>query len=97
MRNVQQQTSLDAADLNAYFNGMDRGSIGAWMRRNSTTNGDYDIYLYNGSTLAAVSGLGQSVNTVAFDTLWVRWYNPYRSSVELSTPASDLRTGDTGL
>ena len=47
-----------------YFTPVETGTIGAWLRRNNTTAGDLDIYLYGvtGSTpyLAAVVGLGRN-------------------------------------
>jgi hypothetical protein len=36
-----------------------RGAIGAWMRRTTTTEGDFDLYLYGGASLCCVAGLGR--------------------------------------
>jgi len=56
----QHDTSTSAAtQLSGSFAQMERGVVGAWMRRSSTSHGDYDIYLYGGSTLACVAGLGR--------------------------------------
>lgn len=44
--------------LTGIFSPLIEGSVGAWMRRTSTSVGDYDIYVYGGSYLAAVVGLG---------------------------------------
>ena len=39
---------------------MTQGVVSAWMRRDATTNGDFDIYLYGSGTLGAVAGLGRN-------------------------------------
>jgi hypothetical protein len=49
-----------AISLTATFVGREKGRVGAWMRRTSTTVGDCDIYLYSASTLTAVAGLGRN-------------------------------------
>jgi hypothetical protein len=49
-----------AIQLTASFAGREKGRVGAWMRRTSTTVGDCDIYLNSGSTLACVAGLGRN-------------------------------------
>jgi hypothetical protein len=54
-----------ATQLWDYFTPRQKGSIGAWLRRDSTSPGDYDLYLYgNGATptggvLACAAGLGR--------------------------------------
>lgn len=50
-----------ATTLTNAFAARTSGAVGAWLRRSSTTSGDYDIYLYgnNGATLAGVAGLGR--------------------------------------
>ncbi len=45
--------------LSTVFPGKEHGAVGAWMRRTSTSAGDYDIYIYEGSTLACAAGLGR--------------------------------------
>jgi len=61
VRSVRQNdTSVTAAtQLQGVFTGQATGVVSAWMRRTDTTAGDYDIYLYDGSTLVAVAGLGR--------------------------------------
>jgi hypothetical protein len=56
---LQHDTSSGSTQLRGSFAEMDRGVVGAWMRRSSTSNGDYDIYLYDGSALSCVAGLGR--------------------------------------
>jgi len=46
--------------LTGDFSPQTRGVVGAWMRRSSTSPGDYDIYLYDGSTLSCAAGLGRN-------------------------------------
>lgn len=62
VRSVRQRDadSSGADTLTGDFAPMEQGLVGAWMRRTSTSNGDYDIYLYGGSTLAVVGGLGRN-------------------------------------
>jgi hypothetical protein len=48
-----------SVQLNANISSTQSGRIGAWMRRNSSSNGDCDIYLYGGATLSCVAGLGR--------------------------------------
>jgi uncharacterized repeat protein (TIGR01451 family) len=48
------------ATLTGSFEPAERGAVGFWLRRDSTSNGDVDLYLYQGSTLAAVGGLGRN-------------------------------------
>jgi hypothetical protein len=45
--------------LSRTFAPMSAGRVGAWMRRTSSPAGDYDIYLYGGSALTCVGGLGR--------------------------------------
>jgi hypothetical protein len=61
-RSVRQHDADDsgADTLTGDFAPMEKGVVGAWMRRTSTSDGDYDIYLYGGSTLAVVGGLGRN-------------------------------------
>ncbi len=51
-----------STQLSAGFTAMETGGVGAWMRRGSTSSGDYDIYLYGngGSVLSCVAGLGRN-------------------------------------
>jgi uncharacterized repeat protein (TIGR01451 family) len=49
-----------STNIRGSFASIEKGSVGAWLRRNNTTAGDYDIYLYEGTTLAAVVGLGRN-------------------------------------
>jgi len=52
----------DAASVTGEFNPLSQGIVGAWMNRNSTSEGDLDIYLYGGSSLTCVAGLGRNGN-----------------------------------
>lgn len=45
--------------LETFFLQKDLGVVGAWMRRTSTSLGDYDIYLYGSAALSCVAGLGR--------------------------------------
>ena len=59
----QHDTSGSAAtQLTGAFPPEDPGAVGAWMRRTSTSVGDYDVYLYGGggTTLSCVAGLGRN-------------------------------------
>jgi hypothetical protein len=60
-RAVRQYDSSAAAStqLKGFFDAMAAGRVGAWMRRASTSAGDYDIYLYGGTALGCVAGLGR--------------------------------------
>ena len=49
-----------AVQLTADFASKEKGRIGIWMRRNSSSNGDCDIYMYGGATLSCVAGLGRN-------------------------------------
>jgi predicted GH43/DUF377 family glycosyl hydrolase len=49
----------DATQLTGSFGAAVRGRVSAWMRRASSSAGDYDIYLYGGNALACVAGLGR--------------------------------------
>jgi hypothetical protein len=56
----QHDTSPSAAtQLEGRFTGRETGAVAAWMRRDTTTFGDYDIYLYGGASLGCVAGLGR--------------------------------------
>ena len=61
-RSVRQNdiSTSDNTQLRGYFEQMNRGVVSAWMRRNSTSLGDYELYLYGGSTLACIAGLGRN-------------------------------------
>jgi hypothetical protein len=48
-----------ATQLIGSFASMGTGRVSAWMRRASSSAGDYDIYLYGGAALACVAGLGR--------------------------------------
>jgi len=57
----QRDTSASASvTLTGSFSEQESGVVGAWMRRSSTSSGDYDIYLYGGATLSCVAGLGRN-------------------------------------
>jgi hypothetical protein len=60
-RSVRQEdtSSGSSTQLRGSFGSMSGGVVGAWMQRTSTSNGDYDIYLYGGSSLSCVAGLGR--------------------------------------
>jgi len=45
--------------LKGSFEARETGRVSAWMRRESTSEGDYDLYIYGGSSLACVAGLGR--------------------------------------
>ena len=53
------------------------GRIGSWLRRNSSSNGDCDIYMYGGATLSCVAGLGRNGDfhywNGSFQTTGVNW------------------------
>ncbi len=49
-----------AVQLASDFASRPTGRIGSWMRRNSSSNGDCDIYMYSGATLCCVAGLGRN-------------------------------------
>jgi len=59
------------------FSSRESGRIGAWMRRNSTSTGDCDIYMYGGATLSCVAGLGRNGDfhywNGAFQPTGVNW------------------------
>ncbi len=78
-----------ATTITRFFSQKESGAVEAWMRRDSTSNGDYDIYLYQDSTdagdsaLACVAGLGRDGDFHYWDgdfhptgVLWDvdRWY-----------------------
>jgi predicted GH43/DUF377 family glycosyl hydrolase len=48
-----------ATQLKGFFSGQESGRVSAWMRRASTSAGDYDIYLYGGTALGCVAGMGR--------------------------------------
>jgi hypothetical protein len=60
-RSVRQRdlSASGATQLKASFSAMSAGRVSAWMRRASTSAGDYDIYLYSNSVLGCVAGLGR--------------------------------------
>jgi uncharacterized repeat protein (TIGR01451 family) len=62
LRSLQLHDTLSDAARTARgdFASIGRGSLGAWMRRDNTTVGDYDIYMYENSTLGPVAGLGRN-------------------------------------
>ncbi len=61
-------TSVTAAtQLSGAFASQAAGVVSAWMRRSAATAGDYDIYLYGGTTLAAVAGLGRDGDFHSWD------------------------------
>jgi len=57
---LQDTSANSSVTLTGRFAPRVTGVVGAWMRRSSTSVGDYDIYLYGGSTLSAVAGLGRN-------------------------------------
>jgi hypothetical protein len=57
---LRDASSGGSISLTATFVGREKGRVGTWMRRTSTTAGDCDIYLYSASTLTAVAGLGRN-------------------------------------
>jgi hypothetical protein len=57
---LRDASATGAVSLTAGFAAREKGRVGAWMRRTSTTVGDCDMYLYSGSTLCAVAGLGRN-------------------------------------
>jgi hypothetical protein len=69
LRSVRQNdTSLVAVtQLRGAFTTQTSGVVSAWMRRSAATEGDYDIYLYAGTTLAAVAGLGRDGDFHSWD------------------------------
>ncbi len=71
-------TSVSAAvQLTADFASRSTARIGAWMRRNSSSNGDCDIYMYGGASLCCVAGLGRNGDfhywNGAFQSTGVNW------------------------
>ncbi len=71
-------TSASAAvQLALGFSSRASGRIGAWMRRNSSSVGDCDIYMYGGATLCCVAGLGRNGDfhywNGAFQPTGVNW------------------------
>jgi len=52
----------NTASLTGSFSPLVQGVVGSWMQRTSTSNGDFDFYLYGGSTLSCVAGLGRNGN-----------------------------------
>jgi hypothetical protein len=60
-RSIRQfdDSDLSATLLKGFFGDMESGRVSAWMNRASSSEGDYDIYLYGGSSLACVAGLGK--------------------------------------
>lgn len=48
-----------ATRLTGVIPSKERGAVGAWLCRTSTSAGDYDIYIYEGSILACAAGLGR--------------------------------------
>ncbi|MDD3642196.1 MAG: DUF2341 domain-containing protein [Candidatus Krumholzibacteria bacterium] len=60
-RAVRQNDTSEAAatQLRGFFDAMQAGRVSAWMRRSSISAGDYDIYLYGGTSLGCVAGLGR--------------------------------------
>jgi hypothetical protein len=61
MQSVRQHdpSTGGATRLSTSFSQKERAVIGAWMRRNSTSVGDYDTYIYEDQTLACAAGLGR--------------------------------------
>ena len=60
IRSVRQRdTTTGSVILSGSFPSQTSGAISAWMRRSSTSVGDYDIYLY-GEQLSCVAGLGRN-------------------------------------
>lgn len=53
-------STTGSTNIRGSFASIEKGSLGAWMRRDNTSVGDYDLYLYENSTLAAVVGLGRN-------------------------------------
>ena len=87
-------TSVTAAtQLSGAFASQAAGVVSAWMRRSAATAGDYDIYLYGGTTLAAVAGLGRDGDFHSWDgdfhSTGVAWSPDawYRVSVTFDTTA----------
>ena len=75
---MHNDTSASAATtLTARFTAQATGRVSAWMRRSSTSVGDFDIYLYGGATLSCVAGLGRNGDfhywNGAFQTSGVNW------------------------
>ena len=60
-RSVRQRdpSATLSTQLSRTFLPMNAGRVSAWMRRTSTSAGDYDIYLYGSAALACVAGLGR--------------------------------------
>ncbi len=52
-------TASGGTTLTGTFPSKAQGVVGSWMRRTSTSNGDYDIYLYDNEILSCVAGLGR--------------------------------------
>ena len=48
------------SSLTGTFTSLSQGVVGAWMQRSSSVTADFDIYLYGGSSLSCVAGLGQN-------------------------------------
>jgi uncharacterized repeat protein (TIGR01451 family) len=57
--NQYDSSTTAATQLRGTFANVVQGSVGAWMRRASTSAGDTDLYLYS-SVLSAVAGLGRN-------------------------------------
>ncbi|MDD3642197.1 MAG: DUF2341 domain-containing protein [Candidatus Krumholzibacteria bacterium] len=79
VRSVRMRDTSTSAAVSAAvsFPSRQSGRLGAWMRRTTTSNGDLDIYLYGGSTLSCVAGLGRNGDfhywNGAFQATGVAW------------------------
>jgi hypothetical protein len=99
-------TSVSSAvQLTADFSSREMGRIGIWMRRDSSSNGDCDIYMYGGATLSCVAGLGRngdfhywngSFNPAGVDWAADTWYL-VTLAFDASTDLYDFIVYDEGL
>jgi VCBS repeat-containing protein len=76
VRSVRQHAPTGSVILAGNFPSQTSGAVSAWMRRSSTSVGDYDIYLY-GEQLSCVAGLGRDGDfhywTGAFQPTGIPW------------------------
>ena len=99
-------TSVSAAvQLTMDFSTREMGRIGIWMRRDSASNGDCDIYMYGGATLSCVAGLGRNGDfhywNGAFQSAVVNWsidtWYLVTIAFDASTDRYDFIVYDEGL
>jgi hypothetical protein len=94
-----------AVQLAMDFSTREMGRIGIWMRRNSASNGDCDIYMYGGATLSCVAGLGRNGDfhywNGAFQSAGVNWsidaWYLVTIAFDASTDRYDFIVYDEGL